>query len=98
MAQRDFSKMPENHVADVRLRNTLQSRRLNTRALFYEQSGSLVFFMMNERGDEGRQAIIDYMRRYYRGRTKADGWKDLGFDGADDLHERFSAFMKRLAE
>jgi hypothetical protein len=98
MNQFDFGKIPEKHVADVRLRSSVGNRRLDYRALFYEQSGSLVFFLMNRRGDEGREALIDYMRKHYRGATPKDPSEAFGFESGKDLHEKFEAFLMSLVE
>jgi len=35
--------------------------------LFYQQSGALVYFMMNKRGPQGRKALVEYMRKFYAG-------------------------------
>ncbi|NNL67543.1 MAG: hypothetical protein HKP30_14935 [Myxococcales bacterium] len=98
MNQLDFAKIPEKHVADVQLRNSVGNRRLDHRALFYEQSGSLVFYLMNERGDEGREALITYMRKHYRGGTPKDPSEAFGFDDGKDLHESFQEFLLSLVE
>ncbi len=98
MTQIDFGKIPEKHVADVELRNTVGNRRLDYRALFYEEAGSLVFFLMNQRGEEGREALIDYMRKHYRGGTPKDPSGAFGFDDGKDMHEKFQAFLLSLVE
>lgn len=35
--------------------------------MFYEQSGAMVFFLMNKAGPEVRKNLIGYMRKYYMG-------------------------------
>ena len=34
---------------------------------FYQQSGALVYFMMNARGEDGRKRLVAYMKSYYAG-------------------------------
>jgi len=98
MTQVQFSKIPEKHIADVDLRNTIGNRRFDYRALFYEQSGSLVFFLMNRCGDEGRQALIKYMRNYYGSSSVKDPSTRFGFESGEDMHEKFKAFLLSLVK
>ena len=98
MNQLDFGKIPEERVAVVNLRNSTGGRVLDKRALFYEQSGSLVFFLMNRCGDEGREALITYMRSHYRGGTPKDPSSQFGFESGKDMHEKFEAFLLSLLE
>ncbi len=96
MTQIDFSKIPEKQVAVVFLRNTVGNRVLDVRALFYEQAGSLVFFMMNRCGEEGRAALERYMRGYYSGRAAKDPSKELGFADSAEFHAKFREFLMSL--
>lgn len=98
MTQIDFGKIPEERVTDVNLRNTVGGRVLDQRALFYEQSGSLVFFLMNRCGDAGREALIKYMRKHYSGNSPKDPSEDFGFENGKDMHEKFQAFLLSLVE
>ena len=98
MTQLDFGKIPEKRVGVVNLRNQVGNRVLDERALFYEQSGSLVFFLMNRCGDEGREAVIAYMRSHFRGGSPKDPSGKLGFESAKDLHAKFEAFLLSLLE
>ncbi len=98
MNQAAFAKIPEERVAVVELRNTVGNRVLDKRALFYEQSGSMVFFMMTMRGEEGRDALIKYMRLHYTGRSPSDPADRFGFDDGKALHAAFETFLRSLLE
>lgn len=34
---------------------------------FYDEAASIVFFMMNRRGEDGRKRLLEYMRKHYAG-------------------------------
>ena len=71
---------------------------LTERTVFYEESGSLVYFMMNERGAEGREAIIEALRNYYDNYSSRSGWERLGFKTAEELAREFTRFLQGLLE
>lgn len=96
MDGRHFHELDDDGVLTVRLRNSAHPSYLTRRAIFYEQAGSLVFFLMNRRGDDGRRRLVRYMRSYYQGTCTADGWRDLGFESAEDLHAQFANFLSSL--
>ena len=62
----------------MQLRNTLVAFQLSTITIFYEQAGSLVFFLMNRRGPEQRALLLDYLRQHYQGEQGPPGWEQLG--------------------
>lgn len=97
----EYSKVDFNQIKDVehepiQLKNSLNQRVPTTRSTFYEASGSLVFFLLNRRGEEGRAALIEYMRNYYLGRLSQPGWEALGFESAEQLEEQFLAFLQTV--
>jgi len=91
-----FLALPEIVNFEVQLQYTLKRVEVTARGLFYEQAGSLVFFLMNRCGDEGRAALIEYLRDYYLGATQTSGWKALGFQEVDDLERAFVQFMEEV--
>jgi hypothetical protein len=70
--------------------------KLSEKNVFYEQSATLAFFMHNARGEEGRRALVEYLRRYYLRRQTRESWKVLGFETADELETAFSAWLRAL--
>ncbi|MCP3915201.1 MAG: hypothetical protein GY711_06580 [bacterium] len=93
LSQLGFAQLSDDAVARVQLRNTLVTLTLSQRSLFYEQSGSLVFFLMHRRGPEGRTAVLEYLKAFYTNRVKRKGWEALGFASAEELDEEFRAFL-----
>ena len=78
----------------VQLRYTLKRMMLTERHVFYEQAGSLVFYLMNRRGDDGRALLISYLRDFYTHKSKPEGWKRLGWSSAAELEDDFRAFLR----
>jgi len=97
LSQRGFAALSGDAVVTVQLRNTLGGRRLSQRALFYEQAAALSWFLMNRRGDDGRERFRRYLWAYYQGKTPKGGWSSLGFATADELTQQFAAFLTELA-
>jgi PQQ-like domain len=91
-----FMKISDEVAVEVQLRNTLRRLRLTPRSIFYEQAGSLVFFLMNRAGPERRQKLIEYMRDHYRRRTRPEGWKALGYESASELERDYHAFLAEV--
>jgi hypothetical protein len=91
-----FLQLPSEGAFPVRLRNTLQVRMVSVLGLFYEQAGATVFFLVNDRGAEGRKAFFRYLAAYYGGRDPSPAWQELGFESADDLDARFVKFLEGL--
>ena len=93
----DFAtKLSDEHVLDVNLRNTLGRSRLSQRAIFYEQAGSLVFFLMNRAGAEGRAALLEYLARHYAGRLSRNSWEHLGAKEVEALEKSYHEFLRGL--
>jgi len=65
--------------------------------LFYEQAGSLVFFLMNRCGEKGRAALLGYMKNYHLGKTKSEGWKALGWESVQALEDELRAFLRTVS-
>ncbi len=92
----DFHTLTEKEVLRVTLRNTLATCSLSGLSLFYEQSGATVYYLVNERGPEGRRAFFEYLCAYYSGIERRPAWKFLGFESAEDFDARFREFLRRL--
>ena len=80
----------------VRLQHRFDDVWLSERGLYYQQAGALVFFLLNGRGPDGRQALVDYMRSYYRGGAPSSGWNALGFSSAEELDAEFKKFLRGI--
>jgi hypothetical protein len=93
MSKIDFLKLSPKPMLDVTLRNTLQTRRLSALGLFYEQAGATVWYLVNERGSDGRLAFLVYLSAYYSGKDPGPGWKALGYTSAKDCDETLRAFF-----
>ena len=94
MNQFIFGALDKDDPIEISLTSTLGSRYYPEVGIFYEQSGALVFFMMNRCGEEGRERFLDYMATYWRGKTKDEAWKALGFDTLEDFEAAFHAFLR----
>ena len=95
-SQEDFLRLDKNPALQVRLQNTVVEYRLSMAHLYYEQAGSLVFFLLNHCGPDGRTKLLDYLSAHYRGRSRRKGWEALGFSSAADLDKKFRAFLGTL--
>lgn len=93
MTQIQFARIDDSETVDVRLTNTLQLARLDQRSIFYEEAGSLVFFLMNRQGEAGREKLIEYMKSYYLGNSERRGWKELGFKTSKLMEQAFLEFL-----
>ena len=91
----DFGKLSTKELLRVALRNTLQTRILSSLSLFYEQSGATVFYLVNERGRDGRLAFLAYLSTYYSGQDPGPGWKALGFCDEEDCDASVKGFLGR---
>ena len=63
--------------------------------LAYNQACAMTWFLMNERGAEGRSLLMDYMADFYRGAGASDGWEALGFESAAAFDAEFRDFLER---
>jgi len=93
MSQIQFARIDDSESVDVRLTNTLHAARLNQRSIFYEQAGTLVFFLMNRQGKAGRERLIEYMKAYYLGNSERRGWKGLGYKTSKLMEKEFFEFL-----
>ncbi|MBC8328306.1 MAG: PQQ-binding-like beta-propeller repeat protein [Planctomycetes bacterium] len=91
-----FHELDANPTLPVSLRRTLGTRLMSEISIFYDQAGALSYFLMNERGEEGRATFLRYLQGYYEGTLEADGWQMLGFDAIDEFEQAFHAFLKGL--
>jgi len=96
MTHEDYAKLEDKDLAQVQLRSTLGRVGVSPIGLFYEEAGSLVFFLLHRSGEAGRKAVIGYMRDYYAGKTAKEGWKKLGFGKPEELDAKFREFLKTL--
>lgn len=96
LSQVAFSGLSRDSVGKVRLQHSFRSFTVNPLLLFYEQSAALAFFMLNRRGEEGREAFLDYLQDYYRGRLTKKSWRKLGFETSDELSRAFGEFLTEV--
>jgi hypothetical protein len=96
MTHGDFDKLGNSAFIRVKLRSSTGDRHFSERALWYAQAGALSFFMLHERGAEGRERFVGYVRQHYMGSAPRPGWAALGFDSAEDLDKAFFGFLKKL--
>lgn len=89
----DFARMKEASLGTVRVAHQLGLRQLSRRSLFYEQAGALVFFLVNQSEADARAHFFEVLRRHYELSDVDDLATELGFQGADDLDQRFRAFL-----
>jgi len=80
-------------VADVELRGTLGHVRASAKSIFYEEAGSLAFFLWNRAGEEKRRLLLDYLRGWHRDQLKTESWKQLGYDDVAAMQSQFDAFL-----
>ena len=96
MTQVDFAGLSLEPWHEVTARYTLGRRVLSDANRFYEQSGALVFFLMNAAGEGVAGRLIELMRVYYQGNPPAEPWNFLGFDSSAGLDSSFRAFLDAL--
>jgi len=96
MTAMDFHSLSPETKTQVRLTNTLAAFGLSDIHLFYEQAGTLAFFLMNRRGPEGRAALLEYMKAHYSGTLTGRSWTTLGFKTARLMEREFHAFLEEL--
>ena len=74
----------------------MEGRVLSDLDLFYEQAGATVYYLVMQRGDEGRKAFFRYLADCYAGKAGPDGWLALGFPSAEEFDAGFKAFLAGL--
>jgi hypothetical protein len=95
-SQLRFRELGEKPLAVVQLRNTIARGTLTEKSIFYEEGGSLVFYLMNKAGAEKRAALIEYMRAWYESRLEAKSWERLGYANASDLTKPYMSFLAEV--
>ena len=65
--------------------------------IFYEESGSLVFYLMNKAGDEKRAALLGYLRSWYESHLDQHSWETLGYSSSSELERAFLEFLAEVA-
>lgn len=58
LPQAGFAQLPADQPIFVQLRNTLGKLGITPKTLFYEQAGSLVYFLLNEAGEDRRARVF----------------------------------------
>jgi hypothetical protein len=96
LSQAGFAGLSDRPANPIQLRNTTVRIAPTERVIFYEQAGSLVYFLLHRRGDEGRAALRQYLRAYYERESRPAGWEALGFASAAELDREFRAFLAGL--
>jgi hypothetical protein len=97
LSQRKFAELGDQPLATVQLRNTVGRLTVSEKLVFYEESGSLVFYLMNRAGAEKRAALIDYLKDWYEGRLGAHSWETLGFTTSSEIEAQFMSFLSDVA-
>jgi len=94
--QRGFAKLGEEPAIELPVAKGTYFYKLSEKNVFYEQSATLAFFMRNARGEDGRRAFVEYLRRCYLRRQTRESWKVLGFETAEELQTAFTAWLRSL--
>ena len=92
----DFDKLNNTPFIRVKLRSSTGEKYFSERALWYAQAGALSFFFLHQKGAEGRERFVSYVRQHYMGSAPRPGWAALGYDSAEDLDKEFFGFLKKL--
>jgi hypothetical protein len=66
---------------------------MNEKLIFYEQSATLVFFLMYRAGPQVRAKLAEYVRAQYLGTVKPQGWTALGYDDPRALDAAFREYV-----
>jgi hypothetical protein len=93
LSQVSFRALKDEPVATIQLRSTIVSMRVTLKNIFYEQGGSLVFYLMNRAGPEKRALLLEYLRAWYDGRLEKESWKSLGYASAEELEQAYFKFL-----
>jgi hypothetical protein len=97
MSHGDFDMLPNEAIGELSLRHALLELQITPKTIFYSQAGAVTYFMMHERGDEGREALLKFMRLYYTTPSRDPVWETLGFESEEQLVKGFERFLERLA-
>ena len=97
--QRGFwTTLGDEPIAEIQLRHTLATGELSERAVFYEEAGSLFFFLFH-RDEMTRLDLIQYLRSWHRGTREADYMIGGFFDRySSDWAEPELAWFEALLE
>jgi hypothetical protein len=96
LSKSEFHTLQTQGFLKVTLKNTIGARTVSPLGLFYEESGTMVYFLVNHRGREGRLAFLTYLSTYYSGTDPGPGWKALGFTTPEECDSSFREFLKGL--
>ena len=92
----EFGKLDAKPRVNIRPRRLLRTLEMSEVNIFYDQAGSLVFFLLNHDDPERRAALIRYLRAHYDGKAPRNGWRALGFWSADTLSMEYRRFLRGL--
>ncbi len=91
MFHRDVTEEP---ICEVKLKSKLVLLTHTGKTAFYDEAATLVFFMMNRAGPEGRLALLNALESHYKGETAKNGWRALGFKTVESMEHQLKAFLK----
>jgi hypothetical protein len=92
-----FAKLDKTPIATLQPRHKIAILQGSAANVFYAESASLVFFLVNRGGAERRESVIRYLRDWYSSRTEKESWKKLGFEKVEDLEAGYLAFLREPA-
>lgn len=96
MSQSKFVAASDEVVVEVQLRNTLARIGVTHASRLYEEAGSLVYFLVNEAGEERRARVFEYLRAWYAAAVPTESWKALGYETAEALEAEYTQFLTRI--
>jgi hypothetical protein len=94
ISQADFARLDEEPRVSVALKHTIAEYELSDSNIFYEQSGSLVFFLLNRAGEAPRAAFVRTLRSYYEGKPTPPTGEQLGYASTAELEKAFLEFLR----
>lgn len=94
LSQIEFAGLGPKPVASLQLRHTLGRLEASATNRFYEESASLVFYLVNRCGPERRKAVMDYLDAWHAGSLEKGSWAKLGFQSAEELESGYVAFLR----
>lgn len=69
---------------------------LSEQAIFDEQAGALVFYLLNGAGGDLATRYTRMFRTHFRDGTDEGAWSELGFETAEELQASFEAYLDAL--
>ncbi len=78
----------------IQTRHSLGAFPVPAKQLFYAESASLVFYLVNRATPSRRDAVIAYLRAWYSSGLEKGSWSKLGFERVEDLESGYLAFLR----